>query len=71
MGVNLYDWTGQVSAQYGISLDLMQLRVLNGGSTAAHNNPFDNAHINWQPVPGPPGTPKQPLFKNPAPLRIR
>lgn len=70
-GVNLYDWTAQVSAQYSIHLDLPTLRVLNGGSTAASNNPFDNAHINWVAVPGPKGTPKQPLFKNPAPLRIR
>ena len=66
VGVNLYDWTYQVSQQYHISLDLNGLRALNGGMAA-----FDHAHIQWTPVPGPPDTPKLALFKNPAPLRIK
>lgn len=65
-GVNLYDWCYQVSQQYHISLDLNGLRALNGGMAA-----FDRAHIQWTAVPGPPGTPKLALFKNPAPLRIK
>ena len=65
-GINLYDWCYQVSQQYHISLDLNGLRALNGGMAA-----FDRAHIQWTAVPGPAGTPKLALFKNPAPLRIK
>lgn len=70
-GVNLYDWTAQVAAQYSIPLDLPRLRILNGGSSAATGNPFDHAHIDWIPVPGPPGTPKIPRNRFGTNYRIK